>query len=201
MRAMDRIGLRTAVLAGLALALAAGVWAQSSGSTAGNAPSSTPTAQAPAATAPAGGNAPAAPAQARPHRARRSRLPGRRRWAEMPQLPAKQPDSGTASTSSTSGTASTASDVQTIPCEAAKSGDKKDKKDKKSDSDKEGDDPEPGTTPVGGDCAGPAQVDVNKVVDPGSQMIKVKPGSIEDVGAVGNREIGKRGLGNWYSTD
>ena len=29
----------------------------------------------------------------------------------------------------------------------------------------------------------------------------MKPGSIEDVSAVGNREIGKRGLGNWYSTD
>ncbi len=40
-----------------------------------------------------------------------------------------------------------------------------------------------------------------KVVDPGSDMMKVKPGSIEDVGAVGNREIGGRGLGNWYSTD
>src|ERR1700684_2432107 len=32
-------------------------------------------------------------------------------------------------------------------------------------------------------------------------MIPVKPGSIADVSAVGNREIGKRGLGNWYSTD
>jgi predicted Zn-dependent protease len=32
-------------------------------------------------------------------------------------------------------------------------------------------------------------------------MIKVKPGSEEDVAAVGNRDIGKRGMGNWYSTD
>ena len=55
---------------------------------------------------------------------------------------------------------------------------------------------------MGGDCAGPASaVDVNKVVDPGSQMIPIKTGSIEDVSAVGNREIGKRGLGNWFSTD
>jgi predicted Zn-dependent protease len=55
---------------------------------------------------------------------------------------------------------------------------------------------------VGGDV--PATVtDVNpeKVIDPGSQMIKVKPGSIEDVGAVGNRDIGARGMGNWYSVD
>jgi predicted Zn-dependent protease len=29
----------------------------------------------------------------------------------------------------------------------------------------------------------------------------VKPGSVEDVSAVGNRDIGARGLGNWYSTD
>ena len=35
----------------------------------------------------------------------------------------------------------------------------------------------------------------------GSDLIKVKPGSIEDVSAVGNRDIGGRGLGNWYSTD
>jgi predicted Zn-dependent protease len=44
-------------------------------------------------------------------------------------------------------------------------------------------------------------VDPEKVVEPGSQAIKVKPGSIEDVNAVGNRDIGARGLGNWYSTD
>ncbi len=75
--------------------------------------------------------------------------------------------------------------------------------------------PAPGTTPVGGDQAAPpsdkkdkdkvdkddAKVDPEKVVDPGSAMIKVKPGSIEDVSAVGNRDIGGRGLGNWYSTD
>ncbi len=39
------------------------------------------------------------------------------------------------------------------------------------------------------------------MIDPGSDLIKVKPGSIEDVSAVGNRDIGGRGLGNWYSTD
>jgi beta-barrel assembly-enhancing protease len=62
--------------------------------------------------------------------------------------------------------------------------------------------PAPGTTPVGGDSPAPAaKVDTEKVVDPGSDMIKVKPGSIEDVNAVGNRDIGGRGLGNWYSTD
>ena len=40
------------------------------------------------------------------------------------------------------------------------------------------------------------------LVEPGSQLeTKIKPGSIEDVSAVGNRDIGGRGMGNWYSTD
>lgn len=35
----------------------------------------------------------------------------------------------------------------------------------------------------------------------GKTMPGVKPGSIEDVNAVGTRNIGGRGLGNWYSTE
>jgi beta-barrel assembly-enhancing protease len=69
--------------------------------------------------------------------------------------------------------------------------------DKTADSSKK---PAPGTTPVGGDI--PAKsADLEKVVPVGGQLIKVKPGSVEDVNAVGNRDIGGRGLGNWYSTD
>ena len=60
--------------------------------------------------------------------------------------------------------------------------------------------PAPGTTPVGGDIPAVA-VNPEKVVEPGSQKVNVKPGSIEDVSAVGNRDIGARGMGNWYSTD
>jgi predicted Zn-dependent protease len=60
--------------------------------------------------------------------------------------------------------------------------------------------PAPGTTPVGGDTPA-TNVNPDKVVEPGSQKINVKPGSIDDVNAVGNRDIGGRGLGNWYSTD
>ncbi|MGD0095552.1 MAG: M48 family metallopeptidase [Terracidiphilus sp.] len=74
---------------------------------------------------------------------------------------------------------------------AAQSDSKKDKKDKK---------PAPGTQPVGGDSPA-ASVNPDKVVEPGSQKINVKPGSIDDVSAVGNRDIGGRGMGNWYSTD
>ncbi len=39
------------------------------------------------------------------------------------------------------------------------------------------------------------------LVEPGSAMETIKPGSIDDVSAVGNRDIGGRGMGNWYSTD
>ena len=60
--------------------------------------------------------------------------------------------------------------------------------------------PAPDTTPVGGNVSA-ASVDPDKVVEPGSQKISVKPGSVDDVGAVGNRDIGARGVGNWYSTD
>jgi len=62
------------------------------------------------------------------------------------------------------------------------------------------DKPVPGTTPVGGDTPA-ASVNPDKVIEPGSQKVNVKPGSTEDVNAVGNRNVGARGMGNWYSTD
>jgi hypothetical protein len=60
--------------------------------------------------------------------------------------------------------------------------------------------PAPGTTPVEGDVPA-TKADLEKVIPVGGELIKVKPGSVEDVAAVGNRDIGARGLGNWYSTD
>jgi predicted Zn-dependent protease len=59
--------------------------------------------------------------------------------------------------------------------------------------------PAPGTTPVGGDTPA-STVNPAKVIEPGSRMVNVKQGSIEDVDAVGNRQIGKRGWLNFYST-
>ena len=199
MVAMDRMALRTAVLAGFALALTVGVLAQSTAPAAGNSPNNTTPATTPAAQVPA--SAPSAGAQTNPAASPATSTAAQPAAGTTPvggdaPAPAKHPDSGTASTSSDGGTASTASSAQLAPCETKKSDDKKDKK---KDNDGKDENPEPGTTPVGGDCAGP--VDVNKVVDPGSEMIKVKPGSEEDVSAVGNRNIGGRGLGNWYSTD
>jgi hypothetical protein len=70
----------------------------------------------------------------------------------------------------------------------------KDKKDADKGKDK------PGTTPVGGDTPATA-VNPEKVVEVGSQKVEVKSGSIDDVNSVGNRDIGGRGMGNWYSTD
>ena len=95
------------------------------------------------------------------------------------------------------GTAPVAGDTPPAPPQAAQTDSKKDKK-KKDKASK--DDPEPGTTPVSGDVAA-KDVDPEKVVPVGGEMTKVKSGSIEDVSAVGNRDIGGRGLGNWYSTD
>ena len=60
--------------------------------------------------------------------------------------------------------------------------------------------PAPGSTPVGADTPA-TTVNPDKVIEPGSQMVNVKPGSIDDVNAVGNREIGGRGIRNFYSTD
>jgi beta-barrel assembly-enhancing protease len=192
MRTSDRIGLKVAAVAGLALALAVGLSAQSGGSTAGNPQTGTPTAQTPnpsqpppGTTGPGTSNGQTTPA-AQP-------APGTTPVGGDSPAPPKQPDSGTPSATNNS---------QLAPCPApSKAEDKKDKKKDKKDKDNS-DDAEPGTTPVGGDCASEANgVDPTKVVDPGSDMIKVKPGSIEDVSAVGNRDIGGRGLGNWYSTD
>ncbi len=193
---MDRMVLKMAVLAGMALAASVGVCAQAGGTTAGT----TPAAQAPASSGadptPSVGLTATGPAASQQPSQTAQPGPGTTPVGGDAQAPAKQPDSGTASTT-------TASSTQLAPCETGKNADKKDKKKDKDTKDTKdtADNPEPGTSAVGGDCAGPVAVDVDKIVDPGSQMIPIKSGSIEDVGAVGNREIGKRGLGNWYSTD
>jgi len=42
-------------------------------------------------------------------------------------------------------------------------------------------------------------VEPEDAIEPGSRTTKVKPGSIDDVSAVGHRRIGGPGWGNWYS--
>jgi len=177
MKATDRMVLRLAVQSGLALVLAAGAWAQSSGAAqnpnAGSAPANTPAVQAPS--SPGAGSGTQSTPAAQP-------APGSTPVGGDAPLPKKPADAGSGSTDASMTTACTAPDDNS-----------KAKKKKGTDNG-----PAPGTA-VGGDCN--VNVDPDKVVDIGSQMEKVKPGSIEDVSAVGNREIGKRGMGNWYSTD
>jgi len=47
----------------------------------------------------------------------------------------------------------------------------------------------------------PPTPDPGKIIQPGSHKITVRSGGIHDVAAVGNRDIGRRGIGNWYSTE
>lgn len=58
----------------------------------------------------------------------------------------------------------------------------------------------PSTAPTPASTNGP---DANGTPAPSEGGIPkgVKPGSVDDVSAVGNRDIGGRGLGNWYSTE
>jgi peptidase M48-like protein len=191
-----RMNSGVAAVAGFTLALATGLWAQSStgsGSTSANAPQNgTPASQTSAQSSPQSTpqSTPQSSQQSTPQAGQPSQQPAPQAQPAPGSAPVggdqpapaasgkAQPGSGSGSAQSGSGTASG--------------------------SDKGSAKPAPGTAPVGGDQAAPpdsTKVDPEKVVDPGSEMEKVKPGSIEDVSAVGNRDIGARGLGNWYSTD
>jgi beta-barrel assembly-enhancing protease len=124
---------------------------------------------------------------------------------QAPQTPTQTqpqtPQTSTPSTAPDPGTAPVTGDAQPSVQTSSQSG--KDQNQAQSQSqgnDKDKKNPAPGTEAVKGDVA-PTNVDPDKVVEPGSQKINVKPGSIDDVSAVGNRDIGARGLGNWYSTD
>jgi predicted Zn-dependent protease len=114
--------------------------------------------------------------------------------ADPQAAPANTPSATPPAAQSAPGAAPVAGDTPPAPPKAA--GDSKDSSKTDTSSDK----PAPGTTPVKGDVAA-KDVDPDKVIPVGGEMQKIKPGSIEDVNAVGNRDIGGRGMGNWYSTD
>jgi beta-barrel assembly-enhancing protease len=119
------------------------------------------------------------------------------------QAPQTQPQSPPASTPPATpapGTTPVSGDTPTSAQSSGQSTDQNASQNKDA-KDKDKQSPAPGTEPVKGDVAPTVNVDPEKVVEPGSQKINVKPGSIDDVSAVGNRDIGGRGLGNWYSTD
>jgi hypothetical protein len=119
------------------------------------------------------------------------------------QAPQTQPQSPPASTPPATPAPGTTPVSGDTPPSAQSSGQSTDQNgnQNKDAKDKDKQSPAPGTEPVKGDVAPTVNVDPEKVVEPGSQKINVKPGSIDDVSAVGNRDIGGRGLGNWYSTD
>jgi len=51
-------------------------------------------------------------------------------------------------------------------------------------------------------AAAVAAKETDSIPSPGEDLNKhIKPGSEDDVNAIGTRDIGGRGLGNWYSTD
>ncbi len=176
-------GLRAGSLAALALALAAGVGAQSkTGSS--TAPASTPAAQPAPGTTPVGGDTAATGT-------------------------ASQSSPGTAQAGTNTPSRTTCACgawgncvAQTAPAHLVTPAAQPAPGTTPAGGDTPGSKPAPGTTPVGGDTPATA-TDVNpeKVIEPGSQAVKVKPGSIDDVNAVGNRDIGARGMGNWYSVD
>lgn len=164
-------GLSAGSLAALALALATSLGAQSTGTT--TTPSNTPAVQP--APQPAPGTTTVGGDSASTDTGQQS--------------PPATAQTGSNSPSTGSTTPSSAPAAQPAPGTAPVGGDTPQSKT-----------PEPGTTPVGGDTAA-TDVHPEKVIEPGSQKINVKPGSIEDVSAVGNRDIGARGMGNWYSVD
>ena len=162
------------MLALLVAALATGLWSQSTGQ--GSTPASTPQAsqtQTPGVQTPAPANAPAA-----------TPAPGTTPvgGGTPAAAPASKPAAANQANLPGAGTTPVGSD--TPPTSTP------------------GKTPAPGTTPVGGDTpAAATAVDPQKVIEPGSQKVNIKAGSIDDVNAVGNRDIGARGLGNWYSVD
>ena len=211
-------GIRVTALAALLIAVAATLGAQSNSSTtqSGTAQAQPPSAQpAPAAPAAQQTQPPAAPAQPSPATGASSAKPDATPAPGTTPVAGDQPatahssgpvlhrkgdsstEPGDQSQSPTPGTAPVAGDQS-----ATASGPVLHQKGDSSKQTGDNSGPAPGATPVKGDVpARNTDVDPDKVVGVGSDMMKVKPGSIEDVNAVGNREIGARGLGNWYSTD
>jgi hypothetical protein len=78
---------------------------------------------------------------------------------------------------------------------------KKDKKDKKKGKDDKDNQPTAEEMAAAQDTAIRARKNTAPEPGPNGVMPGVKKGSLDDVSAVGTRDIGGRGLGNWYSTE
>src|ERR1700758_1242495 len=101
--------------------------------------------------------------------------------------------------------ANTPAATQTTPpaYDNAKDNGKKDKKDKKNKDAKDNKDnqPTPEEMQAAQDTAIRARKNTAPEPGPNGVMPGVKKGSVDDVSATGTRDIGGRGLGNWYSTE
>ncbi|HWZ51564.1 MAG TPA: M48 family metallopeptidase, partial [Granulicella sp.] len=99
---------------------------------------------------------------------------------QTPNQPSAQPPAKTSDTSATSSPSSTPSTPSAPSTQ-----------------------PSPGTKPVSAKAAkAAASVKTDSLPSPGENLDPhIKAGSEDDVNAVGNRNIGGRGMGNWYSTN
>ena len=189
MKAIERKGCTAAFLVGLALALAAIACAQASGPATDTPSANSPAAQTPSGTATTASDAKTAPAASTPATTAQTstNAKGDKSGASAQPAPGTTPVGGDAPLPPRQ---DSAQNSKTPPCTAAANNadDKKKKKDKDKKSDAD----------ASSTCV---NVDPDKVVEVGSQLGKIKSGSTEDVSAVGNRNIGNRGFGNWYSTD
>jgi beta-barrel assembly-enhancing protease len=167
-------GAVAALALGVSLGLGASAWGQAAPQTSPQTPSTDPSAQ---------------PTAQQPTAQQPASQPADQQQTDKQQPDAQQPAGQQQPTADkpAPGTAPVAGDVP-APAQDSKA-DKKDKKHDKNKKDKDQADDEN------------VKVNPDKVVEVGSEKINVKPGSIEDVNAVGNRDIGGRGVGNWYSTD
>jgi beta-barrel assembly-enhancing protease len=132
--------------------------------------------------------------------------------AQSGSTPAAQPSKGSSDSSASAAGADKGTANTTAPDKSASDKSSTDKSAADATVEAKGcaDDPDTGKNPCGAPkLSKKAQEEAKTaaasktpiLVEPGSQLEKVKAGSIEDVSAVGNRDIGGRGMGNWYSTD
>jgi beta-barrel assembly-enhancing protease len=119
-----------------------------------------------------------------------------------PTTPPTMPPAQTPSNPQSTPTAST--QPTATPCDTEKdNGKKKDKKDKKKGKNDKDEACQPSQEEMAAaqDTAIRARKNTAPEPGPNGVMPGVKQGSIDDVSATGTREIGGRGLGNWYSTE
>jgi hypothetical protein len=155
--------------------------------------------QAPAGTAPAGQTAPAADTTSAPS-APAATTDGTNAPSSDKNAPAAASGKDAPAAQSTPTNAPAATQSNPPAYDNAKDNGKKDKKDKKNKDDK-GDQPTPEETAAAQDTAIRARKNTAPEPGPNGVMPGVKKGSIDDVSASGTRDIGGRGLGNWYSTE